>query len=117
MSSQCTHPLRKLSLNGCFLLAVLLLPAAFAAAQDFTLTKLPALTEPVAINSSGQVAGTTSQTGHDASFFWTRTGGVQLLGDLGSGTARAQAMNDSGAIVGSSGLANGSIHAFLWTQA
>jgi len=68
-----------------FVFAALLLAASFAGAQDYTLTKLPALTEPVAVNSSGQVAGTTTQTGHDSSFFWTANGGLQLLGDLGGG--------------------------------
>ena len=101
-----------------FVLATLLLAGTLAAAQDFSLTKLPAGTQPVAVNSSGQVTGTTNQNGHDVSFFWTRTGGMQLLGDLGGGTTESRAMNDSGAIVGSSSLTAGNrIHAFLWTQA
>jgi len=89
----------------------------FAAAQDYTLTDIGPFAVPVALNSSGQVTGTTTQTGHDSSFFWTRTGGLQILPDLGSGSSDAKAMNDSGAIVGQSGLANHAIHAFLWTQA
>jgi len=56
-------------LTDCLVLAILLLAGCFASAQDYSLTKLPALTEPVAVNSSGQVAGTTTQTGHDLSFF------------------------------------------------
>jgi probable HAF family extracellular repeat protein len=108
---------RRVRLTDCCVLAALLLASAFAGAQDYSLTKLPAGTEPVAVNSSGQVTGTTLQTGHDQSFFWTRTGGLQLLGDLGGGTTQARAMNDSGAIVGSSSLATPRIHAFLWTQA
>jgi probable HAF family extracellular repeat protein len=113
--------LRSNSLRECGLLhylaaSVLLLAASIAGAQDYTLTKLPPLSEPVAINSSGQVTGLTTQTGHDSSFFWTRAGGLQILPDLGGGATRARAMNDSGAIVGESSLANNSIHAFLWTQ-
>ena len=84
-------------------------------AQDYTFTKLPAYAQPVAINSSGQVTGQTTQTGHDSAFFWTRTGGLQLLGDLGGGTAHASAINDSGEVVGESSLANGAIHAFRWS--
>ncbi len=94
-------------------LAVLLAIPLFA--QDYTITKLPAYAEPVAINSSGQVTGQTTQTGHDSAFFWTRTGGLQLLGGLGGGTAHASAINDSGQVVGESSLANGAIHAFRWS--
>ena len=115
MATQSATPLRAFRVIYYFLLAAMSMATRFAGAQDYTLTKLPDLTEPVAVNSSGQVAGTTTQTGHDLSFFWARTGGLQLLGDLGGGTTQAKAMNDSGAIVGSSSLANGAIHAFLWT--
>jgi len=84
-------------------------------AQDYTFTKLPPYASPVAINSSGQVTGQTTQTGHDSAFFWTRAGGLQMLGDLGGGTAHAIAINDSGEVVGESSLANGTIHAFRWS--
>ena len=100
----------------CFVLSLLLMAVSWAGAQDFTITKLPSLSQPVAINASGQVAGLTTQTGHDSSFFWTRAGGLQILPDLGGGATSAHAMNDSGAIVGESGLTSFSIHAFLWTQ-
>jgi probable HAF family extracellular repeat protein len=117
MSAQSANPLPKFGPIYYLVLAALFLPASFAAAQDYTLTDIGPFAVPVALNSSGQVTGTTTQTGHDSSFFWTRTGGLQILPDLGSGTTDAKAMNDSGAIVGQSGLANHAIHAFLWTQA
>src|SRR3954466_4481068 len=101
----------------CFVLSLLLVAVSWAGAQDFTITKLPSLSQPVAINASGQVAGLTTQTGHNSSFFWTRAGGLQILPDLGGGATSAHAMNGSGAIVGESSLTSFTIHAFLWTQA
>jgi probable HAF family extracellular repeat protein len=86
-------------------------------AQDYTFIKLPPYAQPVAVNSSGEVTGETAQTGHELAFVWTRTGGLQSLGDLGGGASHASAINDSGDVVGGSSLANGTPHAFRWTPA
>jgi probable HAF family extracellular repeat protein len=117
MPAQSARPQPQFRLTYLCVLAALLLAGSLAGAQDYTLTKLPPFSQPVAVNSSGQVIGLTTQTGHDSSFLWTRTGGLQILGDLGGGASRAYAMNDSGAVVGESFLADFALHAFLWTQA
>jgi probable HAF family extracellular repeat protein len=111
------HPLSTSGPIRYLCIAALLLLQQMSVAQDYTMTKLPLSTQPVAINSSGQVTGGTTQTGHDSSFFWTRAGGLHILPDLGGGATRVHAMNDSGAVVGESSLANFKTHAFLWTQA
>jgi probable HAF family extracellular repeat protein len=78
--------------------------------QDFKITKLPA--QAVALSSSGKVTG-----GPGPAYFWSRTGGVQYLGDLGLvNSTYPQAINKTGEVVGRSTLADGvTYHAFLWT--
>jgi probable HAF family extracellular repeat protein len=100
-----------------YILFALFVMESLAQAQDYKITKLGPYTSPAAINSSGQVAGTTYQNGSGSAFLWTRTGGLQILPELGGGETVAYAMNDSGAIVGDSALPNKTLHAFLWTQA
>ena len=69
-----------------------------------------------AINSSNQVAGYYVPNGSSRTlgFIWTQAGGLQSLGSAGT---LANAVNDSGTVVGQSPDANGNRHAFSWTQA
>ena len=79
--------------------------------QDFTITKLPG--QAAALSSSGKVTG-----GPEPAYVWSRTGGVQYLGDLGlANSTYPQAINKTGEVVGQSTLADGvAYHAFLWTS-
>lgn len=78
-------------------------------------------TNPEAVNSDGQVAG----TAHSAwtpttpivyrAFFWTPQQGIQVLPTLG-GTINswAHAINSAGQIVGEAEISEGLVHAMLW---
>lgn len=71
---------------------------------------------PSAINSLGQVAGYTIVSGavyH--AFVWDSTNGFRDLGVVGSGTSRAEAINDLGQVVGSS-YADTAHYAFIWDK-
>jgi probable HAF family extracellular repeat protein len=83
------------------------------------------------INDSGQVVGE-SDTGPILSlgvrlrgfplfgthaFLWTEGVGMVDLGHLGGGTSGARAISNTGVVVGSSHLMNGTSHAFYWTRA
>gem|GEM_PF-3591616 len=72
----------------------------------------------VAVNQSGQVAGTSSTATSLDAFSWTAAGGMVDLGHLGGGFSQATAISDNGQVVGSSytGVFNDS-HAFSWTAA
>ena len=88
-------------------------PIAQAAIVSADVTDLPFT--PVAINESGQVAGTVQQPGSARAVRWTPDGGVQDLGTLGGTSSSAYAINEAGQVVGTSTTASGASHAFLWT--
>ena len=78
------------------------------------------------INNSGQVIGESTTLAGDPfedptlwdtehAFLWTAEGGMIDLGTLGGTLSRANAINDSGQVVGRSETASGESHAFLWT--
>jgi probable HAF family extracellular repeat protein len=49
-------------------------------------------------------------------FLWTEADGMRDLGHLGGGTSRATAVSDTGQVVGTSSLIDGTAHAFSWTS-
>jgi probable HAF family extracellular repeat protein len=68
------------------------------------------------INSSGQVAGYSTEADGTYRAFISEGNTLVDIGDLGGGTAVAYAINDSGAAVGSSVTSNGSNHPFLYSN-
>jgi len=79
------------------------------------------ITEPIAVNDFGQVAGWwVAAPGQLRVFFGDRSGQLVDVGTLpGSNWAyisTAHSLNNRGQIVGSAGTASGSPHAFLWTK-
>lgn len=72
------------------------------------------------INGSGQVVGAAANVSPGGTlvqhaFLWTAAGGLQDLGTLGGDNSSANAINDSGLIVGFSNTGGGQQHAFLRT--
>ena len=78
----------------------------------------------VAVNASGQVVGiecpaepcSENSPGVHA-FSWTQAGGMVDLGTLGGKSSGAQAVNDSGQVVGSADTSGGNTDAALWNTA
>jgi probable HAF family extracellular repeat protein len=106
------------------LLAVLAATAALplAAQQAYELTDLGTLggstATGAAINSSGQVVGSSSTAGDTTTHAFLYSGGTMSdLGTLGGASSGAAGINDSGAIVGSAATASGPTHATLWNGA
>lgn len=67
------------------------------------------------VNASGRAVGYYGLANGDfKAFSWTEGGGTTSLGTLGGRSSYAQALNDSGHIVGSSTDASGFLHAFLY---
>jgi probable HAF family extracellular repeat protein len=75
-----------------------------------------ALSEAVAVNGRGQVAGW-SQTvnGQRQAFFWSSATNMVPLGTLGGPSSYPVAINDVGEIVGTSTTSSGYTHAFFWS--
>jgi probable HAF family extracellular repeat protein len=72
------------------------------------------LSEAVAINNTGQIAGNSTGRHNTHAFLWS-AGAMQSLGTLpDADSSKAYAINDAGQIVGSSGGPNGT-RAFLYT--
>jgi probable HAF family extracellular repeat protein len=72
--------------------------------------------EGFGINDAGQVVGRSSLAGDAATHaFLYDHGALTDLGTLGGTSSSAKAINASGQIVGYSTLADGSLHATLWT--
>lgn len=93
--------------------------------QGYTeLGLLPATTSILAayINNQGVVAGNAADPANnvDRAFRWSRSSGMEDLGALGQGQysiAYVSAINDAGAITGTSWALESDYHAFLWTRA
>lgn len=67
---------------------------------------------PYGVNRYGVVAGTYDRGGEFRAFAW-RDGILSELGTLGGAWSQGEAINDKGAIVGSSSLASGPIRGFV----
>ncbi len=84
--------------------------------QDLTpnLTSIGGATA-MAINSSNQAVGWYYPNGslNTLGFLWSQAGGMQNIGSTGT---LAYSINDSGTVVGQEFVADGSRHAFSWTQ-
>jgi probable HAF family extracellular repeat protein len=68
------------------------------------------------INSSGQVAGYSTNASGTYRAFLASNGTLTDLGDLGGGSAVAYALNDLGQVVGSAVTSDGSNHPFLYSD-
>jgi probable HAF family extracellular repeat protein len=70
----------------------------------------------VAINNSGQIAGTyETQSGYLYGFFWSSSSGMVPLGTLGGDLSLVAAIDNAGQIVGESLDSKGNLSAFLWS--
>lgn len=86
------------------------LPAV--AGTRYSVTALPAGTNPTGINNAGQIVGAISlEGGRRQAFTWT-AGTLVPYGTLGGTHSTALAINDSGRIVGYASAADGAAHAF-----
>lgn len=110
---------------GPFLLTIVFAAYASQAAAQIRPIDLGTLggdySDAVAVNASGQVAGTSTTTALNLNaekhgFLWTAAGGMVDLRTLGGGESLAFAMNDSGQVAGTSTTGFGERHAFLWTR-
>jgi probable HAF family extracellular repeat protein len=69
-----------------------------------------------AVNTNGQVVGSSATVaGQSHAFLW-QDGVMTDLGTLGGATSVANGINDKGQVVGSSITAAGQTHAFLWQE-
>jgi len=70
------------------------------------------------VNYLDQVAGSIlTASGQRHAFYYDAAHGLLDLGSLGGGLSRANAINDSGIVVGRSTIASGAQHAFQYTTA
>jgi probable HAF family extracellular repeat protein len=71
----------------------------------------------VAINASGQVAGTAETTDQeDRAFSWTEASGMLPIGTFGGNLSSATAVSASGEVVGGAAAGINEGYAFTWTQ-
>ena len=79
------------------------------------------------VNDTDQVVGSSTlpcvgdssvpDCGDSHAFLWTRADGIKDLGTLGGATSAAEALNDSGQVVGEGATATGRWDGFVWTTA
>jgi probable HAF family extracellular repeat protein len=68
------------------------------------------------LNDRGHVVGTTAPQGVGVAYIWDATNGATLLGTLGGSNSTAWAINSADEVAGTSELADGASHAFLWSH-
>jgi probable HAF family extracellular repeat protein len=105
------------------LVIMLVLCAALAIAQKYTVTDLGVLgghgSNAFAVNDSGVVVGasqTSNQNSLQHAFVWTAATGMQDIGTLGGDNSSAYGINKAGQVVGCADVNSTTQHAFLWTQ-
>jgi probable HAF family extracellular repeat protein len=89
-------------------------PTASYTVQEITAPSNVFYVYPVAVNSSGMVAGFILTEGFDFHPFLWQNGKMRDLGTLGGADALATGLNDRGQVVGISYTADNYLHAFLW---
>ncbi|MBI4824805.1 MAG: InlB B-repeat-containing protein [Nitrospirae bacterium] len=98
--------------------------ATFTSSLSYVITDIGVLpgdnrSEAYGVNKLGQVVGisyNSADTGKRHAFIWDRTNGIQDLGNLGVIYSQANAINDSGQVVGYSRISGTTGHAFLWDR-
>ena len=88
------------------LAALLLAPLASLAAPRYTVTPLPADTNPLGINNAGQIVGDRPGAEGQRGFIWSR-GALTTMGTLGGPDSSAAAINQSGQAAGHASLPGG----------
>jgi probable HAF family extracellular repeat protein len=80
-------------------------------------TNIDGFTRAVAINASGQIAGSASNgTSPMHAVLWNSSNAIQDLGTLGGTTSAAIDINDAGQVIGTSTLpGDATTHFFLWS--
>jgi probable HAF family extracellular repeat protein len=71
----------------------------------------------IGLSPSGNVAGNVWTSSGLQAFFWSAATGMVVLGDFGGRNTYAQAVNDSGHVIGTSYSDTGIAHAFFWSVA
>ena len=119
------------TITGLVAIALALVLGAFAAGaqaappEQFQMIDLGTLGGPgpaaaLAVNSSGQVVGSSSTSDpvpERHAFMWTQSEGMTDLGTLGGDFSAATDVNELGQVVGNSDIPDGRTHGFSWTQA
>ncbi|HEX8613315.1 MAG TPA: DUF3466 family protein [Telluria sp.] len=98
------------------LLAPLLVPLPSLAASRYTVTPLPANTNPLGINNAGQIVGDRPGAEGQRGFIWSG-GTLASMGTLGGADSSAAAINQAGQAAGYARVASGAARAVRYAGA